>query len=102
MNSYEAQQLFPGQVAEIERLNQQIMGGTTVALSVIHNDRYTAAFFLSHTHTKRGRREREREEGRGRMEREEGRREIERPFILIFFFLLFSLFFSITYSFPCS
>ena len=48
-------------MAEIERLNQQIMGGTTVALSVIHNDRYTAAFFLSHTHTHRGRREGERE-----------------------------------------
>ena len=86
MNSYEAQQLFPGQVAEIERLNQQIMGGTTVALSVIHNDRYTTAFFLSHTHTERGRRERER--GRERRDGErggtEGDRETFHPHILLF------------------
>ena len=42
-NSAEAMSLFPGQVQEIQRLDEQIKGGTTAVMAVVINNKLYVA-----------------------------------------------------------
>ncbi len=42
-NSAEAQRLYPGQVQEMQSLDEYIRGGTTVVISVVYNNKLYVA-----------------------------------------------------------